>query len=124
MLHGETLAEAAEHAHALARASGLVLVHPYDDPAVMAGQGTLALEMLADAPDLDVLVIPVGGGGMIAGCAVGGGGAASPASRCIGVEVEAYASLRSASPARRCNRRRDDRRGHRGARHRRAAAAR
>ena len=66
VLHGETLAEAAEHAHALAAAEGLVFIHPYDDPAVMAGQGTLALELLEDAPDLDMLVIPVGGGGLFA----------------------------------------------------------
>ena len=51
------------------RRTGLVFVHPYDDPAVMAGQGTLALELLADAPEIDVLLVPVGGGGMIAGCA-------------------------------------------------------
>ncbi len=54
----------------MAAAEGRVFVHPYDDPAVMAGQGTLALELLQDAPDLDALVIPVGGGGLIAGCAV------------------------------------------------------
>ncbi len=51
------------------RAQGLILVHPYDDPAVMAGQGTIALEMLAEAPDLDMLVIPIGGGGLCAGIA-------------------------------------------------------
>ena len=66
VLHGETLAEAAAHAHALAGQQGLVFVHPYDDAGVMAGQGTLALEMLADAPDLDTLVVPIGGGGLIA----------------------------------------------------------
>ncbi len=57
-----------------------MFIHPYDDPAVMAGQGTLALEMLEDAPDLDVLLVPVGGGGMIAGCAVAAA-ALRPASR-------------------------------------------
>ena len=70
VLYGETLAEAATEAHALADRDGLVFVHPYDDPAVMAGQGTLALELLDDAPDLDALLVPVGGGGLIAGCAV------------------------------------------------------
>ena len=63
VLHGETLAEAAAHAQALAAERGLVFVHPYDDVGVMAGQGTLAMELLQDVPDLDVLVIPVGGGG-------------------------------------------------------------
>ena len=92
VLHGDTLAEAAAHAHALAAARGLVFVHPYDDPAVMAGQGTLAIELLQDAPDLDVLLIPVGGGGMIAGCAVAAK-AMNPGLKVIGVEVAAYASL-------------------------------
>ncbi|HTW26079.1 MAG TPA: threonine ammonia-lyase [Acetobacteraceae bacterium] len=92
VLHGETLAEAAAHADALAATEGLVNVHPYDDPAVMAGQGTLALEMLQDAPELDTLVIPVGGGGMIAGCAAAAA-ALHPGIEIIGVEVAAYAAL-------------------------------
>lgn len=92
VLHGETLAEAAAHAHALAGAEGRVFIHPYDDPAVMAGQGTLALELLEDAPDLDTLVIPVGGGGLIAGCAVAAT-ALRPGIEVIGVEVAAYAAL-------------------------------
>ena len=92
VLHGDTLADAAIHAHALSARDGLVFVHPYDDPAVMAGQGTLALELLQDAPDLDVLVIPVGGGGMISGCAVAAV-ALRPGIEVIGVEVAAYASL-------------------------------
>ena len=92
VLHGDTLAESAEHAHALAAAEGLVFVHPYDDPAVMAGQGTLALELLEDAPDLDMLVIPVGGGGLLAGCAVAATGL-KPGIEVIGVEVAAYAAL-------------------------------
>ena len=92
VLHGETLAEAAEHAVALAAAEGLVFVHPYDDPAVMAGQGTLAVELLEDAPDLDMLVIPVGGGGLLAGCAVAAAGI-KPGIEVIGVEVAAYAAL-------------------------------
>jgi threonine dehydratase len=92
VLHGETLAEAATEAHALADRDGLVFVHPYDDPAVMAGQGTLALELLDDAPDLDALLVPVGGGGLIAGCAVAAC-ALKPGIEVIGVEVAAYASL-------------------------------
>jgi threonine dehydratase len=90
--HGDTLAEAAEHAQALAQREGLVFIHPYDDPAVMAGQGTLALELLEDAPDLEMLVIPVGGGGLIAGCAVAAT-AIKPGIEVIGVEVAAYAAL-------------------------------
>ncbi len=92
VLHGEMLADAASHAHHLAETEGLVFIHPYDDPGVMAGQGTMALEMLEDVPDLDALVIPVGGGGLIAGCAVAAG-AIKPGIEVIGVEVAAYAAL-------------------------------
>ncbi len=92
VLFGDTLTEAAAHAHERADRDGLVFIHPYDDPAVMAGQGTLALELLEDAPDLDVLVIPVGGGGMISGCAVAAV-ALRPGIEVIGVEVAAYASV-------------------------------
>jgi threonine dehydratase len=67
VLQGETVAEAQIRAETLARDRGLTFVHPYDDPLVIAGQGTIALEMLEDAPELDVLVIPIGGGGLIAG---------------------------------------------------------
>lgn len=69
VLHGDTLEEARSHAYQLAEQRGLTFVHPYDDEAVAAGQGTLALEMLAAVPDLDTLVVAVGGGGMIAGVA-------------------------------------------------------
>ena len=69
VLHGDTLEESRTHAYALAQAQGLVFVHPYDDLEVAAGQGTLALEMLAAVPDLDTLVIAVGGGGLLAGVA-------------------------------------------------------
>src|SRR3954451_4423772 len=92
VLHGDTLADAAHHAHELAASEGSVFVHPYDDPAVMAGQGTLALELLQDAPDLEVLVIPVGGGGMLAGCAVAAA-AIRQGIEILGVEVQNYASL-------------------------------
>ena len=92
VLHGDTLAEAAAHAQELSQRDGLVFVHPYDDAGVMAGQGTLALEMLEDAPNLDMLVIPVGGGGLIAGCAVAAAGI-KPGIEVIGVEVAAYAAL-------------------------------
>jgi threonine dehydratase len=92
VLHGETLAEAAAHAYDLALREGLTFIHPYDDPAVIAGQGTAALEMLEDAPEIDSLAVPVGGGGLLAGCAV----AAlelRPGIQVFGVEVEAYAPM-------------------------------
>jgi threonine dehydratase len=92
VLHGETLEAAAAHAHELARDEGRVFIHPYDDAAVMAGQGTLALELLEDFSDIDALVIPVGGGGLIAGCAVAATGV-KPGIEVIGVEVSAYAAL-------------------------------
>ena len=69
ILHGDTLDAASEHARALAREQGLTFVHPFDDEAIMAGQGTLALEMLAEQPDLDTLGVPIGGGGLISGVA-------------------------------------------------------
>ena len=89
---GETLAEAAAHAHELAAAQSLVFIHPYDDPAIIAGQGTLALEMLQDAPDLDALIIPVGGGGLLAGCLVAAT-ALHPGIAVYGAEVETYAAM-------------------------------
>src|SRR5215213_897853 len=69
LLDGETISEAQARAETEARQRGLIWVHPYDDPHVIAGQGTVALEMLEDVADLDVLVIPIGGGGLIAGIA-------------------------------------------------------
>jgi threonine dehydratase len=72
----------------LAAEGGLELVRPYDDARVMAGQGTVALELLEDVPDLDVLVVPVGGGGLIAGCATAAS-ALRPGIRVVGVEPEA-----------------------------------
>jgi threonine dehydratase len=72
----------------LAGERGVELVRPYDDPLVMAGQGTTALELLEDVPDLDVLVVPVGGGGLIAGCATAAK-ALRPGMRVVGVEPEA-----------------------------------
>jgi len=69
-IEGETLEDAAARAAELARERSLVWVHPYDDPKVIAGQGTAALEMVEDVPDLDALVVPVGGGGLISGCAI------------------------------------------------------
>jgi threonine dehydratase len=73
---------------ALAAERGLTLVHPYDDELVMAGQGTAALELLEDVPDLDLLLVPVGGGGLVAGCATAAT-ALRPGIRVVGVEPEA-----------------------------------
>src|SRR6478735_12544864 len=70
VLEGETIADSEAACDRIRRERGLTLVHPYDDPLVIAGQGTIALEMLEDVADLDMLVIPIGGGGLIAGNAV------------------------------------------------------
>ena len=92
VLHGDTLAEAAAHAHDLARRDGLVFIHPYDDPAVIAGQGTVALEILEDAGELDALILPVGGGGLLAGC-VAAAAELRPGLKVYGVEVEGYPAM-------------------------------
>jgi len=92
VLHGATLEEARQHAYALAEAQGLVFVHPYDDEAVAAGQGTLALEMLEAVPDLDTLVIAVGGGGLIAGVATAAK-ALRPGIEVIGVQTERFPAM-------------------------------
>ncbi|MCC0002996.1 MAG: threonine ammonia-lyase [Methylobacteriaceae bacterium] len=92
LLEGETLAEAAAFAHDLAEKENLVFVHPYDDPAVVAGQGTVALEMLAEASDLDFIMTPVGGGGLAAGCAIAAAGSGGR-TKVVGVEVESYAAM-------------------------------
>src|SRR3989442_4202121 len=67
VLDGETVAEAQVRAETIARERGLTFVHPYDDPLVIAGQGTIALEMLEDAPGPDPLLVPIGGGGVFSG---------------------------------------------------------
>jgi len=92
VLHGETLFESAQKARELASAEALTFVHPYDDAAVMAGQGTIAREMLDDAPDLDMLLIPLGGGGLMAGIAVAAK-ALKPSIELIGVEAALYPSF-------------------------------
>jgi threonine dehydratase len=92
VLHGDTLSEAGAEARRIAEAQKLVFVHPYDDPRIIAGQGTMALEMLQDAPQLDTLVVPVGGGGMIAGCAVAARGL-KPDIKIVGVESAGYSAM-------------------------------
>ncbi|MCW9035349.1 MAG: threonine ammonia-lyase [Rhodospirillales bacterium] len=95
ILHGETLNDSAAHAHQLADREGLLFVHPFDDELIIAGQGTVALELLEDVPDLDVIVVPIGGGGLISGVAVAAK-ALNPAIKIIGVEVEGFASMKNA----------------------------
>ena len=92
VLDGETVADAQVRAELIARERGLTWVHPYDDALVIAGQGTIALEMLEDAPDLDMLVIPIGGGGLIAGNAIAAR-ARKPAIEIVGAEAALYPSF-------------------------------
>ncbi len=92
VLHGDTLEEARAHAYALAEQRGLTFVHPYDDEAVAAGQGTLGLEMLRAVPDLDTLVIAVGGGGLIAGIATAAK-ALNPAIEIVGVQTSRFPAM-------------------------------
>ena len=92
ILKGGTLEEAAAFAVEHGRANGFVFIHPYDDPLVIAGQGTIALEMLAAVPDLDTLIIPIGGGGLISGMAIAAR-AVKPGIEIVGVEAELYPSM-------------------------------
>ena len=92
VVEGDTLAEAARHAHEIEAREGLTFIHPYDDPAVVAGQGTVALEMLEQAPALDTLVVPIGGGGLIAGMATAAR-ALKPGIEVLGVESKNYSAM-------------------------------
>jgi threonine dehydratase len=93
VLRGESFDEASQHAGQLARERQLLLVHPYDDELVMAGQGTLALEMLAAHPELEALVVPVGGGGLIAGVATAAKGL-KPGIEVVGVQASRFPAMR------------------------------
>ena len=95
ILSGETFDEARRAGLGIAAERGATLVHPYDDPLVIAGQGTIALEMLAAAPQLETLVVPVGGGGMIAGIAVAAK-ALKPAIEIVGVETSGFPAVHCA----------------------------
>ena len=95
LLDGETVAEAQARAEQEAQANRLTFVHPYDDEKIIAGQGTIALEMLEDVPDLDVIVIPIGGGGLIAGNAIAARGR-RPQIEIVGVEAALYPSMYNA----------------------------
>ena len=92
VLSGETVAEAEVEAERLRQRDGLVFVHPYDDFDVIRGQGTVALEMLEAKPDLDVIVVPVGGGGLAGGIAIAGK-AVRPRLEVVGVETRLYPSM-------------------------------
>lgn len=92
VLHGNTLEEARAHAYALADAQGLTFVHPYDDEAVAAGQGTIGLEMLQAVPDLDTLVVAVGGGGLLAGIATAAK-ALQPGIEIVGVQTVRFPAM-------------------------------
>jgi len=95
VLHGDTLEEARAHAMELAQAQQLVFVHPYDDEAIVAGQGTVALEMLEAVPQLDMLVVAVGGGGLIGGIAAAAK-SLKPGIRVIGVQTVRFPNMYNA----------------------------
>jgi threonine dehydratase len=92
VLHGDTISEAQSRCEEIQAQRGAILVHPYDDALIMAGQGTIALEMLEAVPDLDVLVVPIGGGGLIAGNAVAAK-ARKPGIDVVGAEAALYPSV-------------------------------
>ena len=95
VLHGETFDEAYAHARELEQERGLTFVHPFDDPLVAAGQGTVALEMLAENDDFDCLVVPIGGGGLMSGMATVAK-ALKPEIEMVGVQAELFPSMYSA----------------------------
>lgn len=95
ILEGDTLTEATEHAFMLRDREGYTFIHPYDDPLIAAGQGTVGLEMLEAVPDLDMLVVPVGGGGLIGGVATAAK-ALNPEIAVIGVEAAMYPGMYAA----------------------------
>jgi threonine dehydratase len=92
VLEGNSLSEAGEHARLRAERDNLVFVHPYEDERVIAGQGTVGLEMLEQVPDLDTLVVPVGGGGLISGVAIAAK-SLRPSLGIYGVESKTYPSM-------------------------------
>jgi threonine dehydratase len=95
ILEGNDLKQANVAARLIADRDGLTFIHPYDDTKVIAGQGTLGLEMLEDVPQLDTLVIPVGGGGLISGIAVAAK-ALRPDIAIYGAQAELYPVMRQA----------------------------
>jgi threonine dehydratase len=99
VITGATLEEAGAFARSHGEANGLTLIHPYDDPLVIAGQGTVGLEMLTAVPELDTLVVPIGGGGLISGVAIAAR-ALKPDLRIVGVQATLYPSMHNAINAR------------------------
>jgi threonine dehydratase len=95
VLHGDMFDDAYAHAKELALEKGYVFVHPFDDPQIIAGAGTVGLEMLEDAPDLDAIVVPIGGGGLMSGISIAAH-ALKPGVEMIGVEAELYPSMKCA----------------------------
>jgi threonine dehydratase len=95
VLHGDMFDDAYAKARELALENGYVFVHPFDDPKIIAGAGTVALEMLEDAPALDTIVIPIGGGGLMSGVSIAAR-ATKPEIELIGVEAELYPSMKCA----------------------------
>jgi threonine dehydratase len=95
VLEGEALTQSFEHARGLAATRRLTFVHPFDDADVIAGQGTVALEMLETAPGLDTLVVPVGGGGLVSGMAIAAK-ARDAKLEIVGVQSSSYPSMRAA----------------------------
>ena len=92
VLHGDTLDEAREHALELAQAKEITFVHPYDDADIVTGQGTVALEMLQEVPELDTLIVAVGGGGLIAGMATAAK-AMKPGIEIVGVQTTRFPGM-------------------------------
>jgi threonine dehydratase len=92
LIEGNSLSQAFGRAQALAKADNLAFIHPYDDPLVIAGQGTVALEFLRQVPALDVLVVPIGGGGLISGMSIAAK-SLNPRIRIFGVEAKLYPSM-------------------------------
>jgi threonine dehydratase len=95
VLHGDMFDDAYAKARELALEKGYVFVHPFDDAQIIAGAGTVALEMLEDAPDLDTIVVPIGGGGLMSGVSIASR-AIKPEIELIGVEAELYPSMKCA----------------------------
>ena len=94
ILHGETFDAAYDHARQLETERGLTFVHPFDDVDIIAGQGTIALEMLADAPDIDMFAVPIGGGGLLSGVGTAAK-ALKPGIEIVGVQAEMFPSMYS-----------------------------